>query len=58
MSGIRAASLHRLVNLLIDSGAAYCFQDNEAFPGFAIYVPLLGELIHEDVDKVVGDLRV
>ena len=57
MSGIRAASLHRLVNLLIDSGAAYCFQDCEAFPGFAIYVPLLGELIHEDVDKVVGDLR-
>ena len=57
MSGIRAASLHRLVSLLIDSGAAYCFQDCEAFPGFAIYVPLLGELIHEDVDKVVGDLR-
>ena len=56
MSGIRADPLKRLLNLLIDAGAAYYYCDADSRAYFTLFMPLLGELTHRETGLIANDL--
>ena len=56
MSGIRTDSLKRLLNLLIDAGAAYYYCDANSMAYFTLFMPLLGELTHKETGLIANDL--
>ena len=56
MSGIRADPLKRLLNLLIDAGAAYYYCDANSMAYFNLFMPLLGELTHRETGLIANDL--
>ena len=56
MSGIRADPLKRLLNLLIDAGAAYYYCDANSMAYFTLLRALLGELTHREAGLIANDL--
>ena len=53
---MNANSLKRLLDLLIDTGAARYYRDEQGDLNFALFVPLLGELTLEATDEVTSNL--
>ena len=55
MSGIRARPHQRLLDLLIDTGAASFYRDRQDNTNFSLFMPLLGELTLEGTDELITD---